>query len=176
MAVRQAKRLGLDNFAVLVSHVLVPPAMTAVLSSPANRVQGFLGAGHVCSVMGYEEYEPLAARFNIPIVVTGFEPLDLLEGVYRCVCMLEAGRCGVENQYARAVRRGGNPAARQLVSEVFEVTDRKWRGIGTNSAKPVSGCGLPMPSSTPNRSSRSSNWKCSNQASAISGADPARRA
>ena len=131
MAVRQAKRRGINNFAVLVSHVLVPPAMTAVLSSPANRVQGFLGAGHVCAVMGYEEYEPLAAKFSIPIVVTGFEPLDLLEGVYRCVCMLEAGRCGVENQYARAVRREGNPAARNLVNEVFEVTDRKWRGIGT---------------------------------------------
>jgi hydrogenase expression/formation protein HypD len=131
MAVRQAKRRGLNNFAVLVSHVLVPPAMTAVLSSPSNRVQGFLGAGHVCAVMGYEEYEPLAARFGIPIVVTGFEPLDLLEGVYRCVCMLEAGRTGVENQYARAVRREGNPAARQLVNEVFEIRDRKWRGIGT---------------------------------------------
>ena len=92
---------------MLVSHVLVPPAMTAILSSPSNRVQGFLGAGHVCTVMGYEEYEPLAEKFRIPIVVTGFEPLDLLEGVYRCVCMLEAGRCGVENQYARAVRTRG---------------------------------------------------------------------
>jgi hydrogenase expression/formation protein HypD len=131
MAVQQAKKRGIKNFAVLVSHVLVPPAMTAVLSSPSNRVQGFLGAGHVCVVMGYQEYEPLAERFHIPIVVTGFEPLDLLEGVYRCVCMLEGGRGGVENQYARAVRREGNPAARRLVDEVFEITDRKWRGIGT---------------------------------------------
>jgi len=131
MAVQQAKKRGLKNFAVLVSHVLVPPAMTAILSSPNNRVQGFLGAGHVCTVMGYEEYEPLAERFGIPIVVTGFEPLDLLEGIYRCVCMLEEGRRGVENQYARAVRREGNRAARDLVNEVFEVTDRKWRGIGT---------------------------------------------
>jgi hydrogenase expression/formation protein HypD len=130
-AVWQAKRRGLTNFAVLVSHVLVPPAMTAVLSAPANRVQGFLAAGHVCTVMGTEEYEPLAQRFLVPIVVTGFEPLDLLEGVYRCVCMLEAGRSGVENQYARAVRREGNLAARRLVQEVFEVTDRAWRGIGT---------------------------------------------
>lgn len=131
MAVWQAKRRGIDNFAVLVSHVLVPPAMTAILSSPTNRVQGFLAAGHVCSVMGYEEYEPLAERFQIPIVVTGFEPLDLLEGVYRCVCMLEESRNGVENQYARAVRREGNAPALQLLNDVFEITDRKWRGIGT---------------------------------------------
>lgn len=131
MAVWQAKRRGIDNFAVLVSHVLVPPAMTAILASPNNRVQGFLAAGHVCSVMGYEEYEPLAEQFEIPIVVTGFEPLDLLEGVYQCVCMLEEGRIGVENQYVRAVRREGSPRALELIGEVFEVTDRKWRGIGT---------------------------------------------
>jgi hydrogenase expression/formation protein HypD len=131
MAVRQAQRRGIDNFAVLVSHVLVPPAMSAILSSPRCRVQGFLAAGHVCSVMGYEEYEPLAERFQIPVVVTGFEPLDLLEGVYRCVGMLEEGRVGVENQYARAVRREGNPSALQVIEDVFEVTDRKWRGIGT---------------------------------------------
>jgi hydrogenase expression/formation protein HypD len=130
MAVWQARRRGLKNFAVLVSHVLVPPAMTAILSSPANRVQGFLGAGHVCTVMGYADYEPLADRFRIPIVVTGFEPLDLLEGVYRCMRMLEEGRFGVENQYARAVRREGNLAARRIVDEVFEATDRSWRGIG----------------------------------------------
>jgi hydrogenase expression/formation protein HypD len=129
-AVWQAKRRGLRNFAVLVSHVLVPPAMAAILSAPANRVQGFLAAGHVCTVMGYEEYEPLAARFHVPVVVTGFEPLDLLEGVYHCVRMLEEGRVGVENQYARAVTRAGNPHARRLIQEVFEVTDRKWRGIG----------------------------------------------
>lgn len=131
MAVWQASRRGLRNFAALVSQVLVPPAMTAVLSSPHNRVQGFLGAGHVSSIMGYEEYEPLAARHQVPIVVTGFEPLDLLEGVYLCVKMLEEGRIGVENQYARAVERQGNQAARRLVEEVFEVTDRQWRGIGT---------------------------------------------
>ena len=131
MAVWQAKRRGIENFAVLVSHVLVPPAMSAILSSPINRVQGFLAAGHVCSVMGYEDYEPLAERFQIPIVVTGFEPLDLLEGVFRCVRMLEEGRCGVENQYARAVRREGNPPARRLLMDVFKIADRKWRGIGT---------------------------------------------
>jgi hydrogenase expression/formation protein HypD len=129
-AVWQAKRRGLRNLAVLVSHVRVPPAMSAILSAPANRVQGFLAAGHVCTVMGYEEYEPLAARFRVPIVVTGFEPLDLLEGVYHCVRMLEEGRTGVENQYARAVSRAGNPHARRIIEEVFEVADRKWRGIG----------------------------------------------
>jgi hydrogenase expression/formation protein HypD len=131
MAVWQARRRGFKNFSVLVSHVLVPPAMTAILSSPTNRVQGFLGAGHVCSVMGYEEYIPLAQQFQIPIVVTGFEPLDLLEGIYDCVCMLEAGRVGVENQYARAVRREGSAPAQKLLQEVFEVGDRAWRGIGT---------------------------------------------
>jgi hydrogenase expression/formation protein HypD len=131
MAVWQAKRRGIRNFAVLVSHVLVPPAMTAILTSPANRVQGFLAAGHVCTVMGYDEYEPLAERFRIPIVVTGFEPLDLLEGIYRCVCALEEGRHGVENQYTRAVRREGSPPARRLLAEVFTTGDRKWRGIGT---------------------------------------------
>jgi hydrogenase expression/formation protein HypD len=130
MAVWQAKRRGITNFAVLVSHVLVPPAIAAILSSPTNRVQGFLAAGHVCTVMGYEEYEPLAEQFRVPIVVTGFEPLDLLEGVYRCVSMLEEGRFGVANQYSRAVRREGNPGALRLLSEVFEIADRKWRGIG----------------------------------------------
>src|SRR5262249_36550805 len=131
MAVWQAKRRGLKNFAVLVSHVLVPPAMTAILISPTNHVQGFLAAGHVCAVMGYEEYEPLAERFRVPIVVTGFEPIDLLEGIYECIQMLEEGRHGVENQYRRAVTRPGNLRARQLIEEVFAITDRKWRGIGT---------------------------------------------
>jgi hydrogenase expression/formation protein HypD len=131
MAVCEAKRRGLKNFAVLVSHVLVPPAMTAILSSPANRIQGFLAAGHVCTVMGYEEYEPLAERFRIPIIVTGFEPLDLLEGIYRCLSMLEEGRWGVENPYTRVVAREGNLPARALLNEVFEITDRKWRGIGS---------------------------------------------
>ncbi len=165
MAVQQAKKRGIKNFAVLVSHVLVPPAMTAVLSSPSNRVQGFLGAGHVCTVMGYDDYEPLADRFRIPIVVTGFEPLDLLEGVYRCVCMLEAGRWGVDNQYARAVRREGNPAARRLVDEVFEITDRKWRGIGTI---PRSGYRLRPEYGTtmPSRGLTSLNCKFSNPTSA----------
>ncbi|MFH5804317.1 hydrogenase formation protein HypD [Alienimonas sp. DA493] len=130
MAVRQAQRLGITNFAALVSHVLVPPAMAAILSSPTNRVRGFLGPGHVCSVMGCAEYEGLSRRFDVPVVVTGFEPLDLLEGVFRCVSMLEAGRTGVENRYARAVPEDGNPSARRLLEEVFEVTDRMWRGIG----------------------------------------------
>ncbi len=130
MAVWQARRRGIKNFAMLVSHVLVPPAMTAVLGSPTNRVQGFLAAGHVCTVTGCTPYEPLAERFRVPIVVTGFEPLDLLEGVYRCVRMLEEGRFGVENQYARAVRWEGNANARRIVEEVFAVTDRAWRGIG----------------------------------------------
>jgi hydrogenase expression/formation protein HypD len=131
MLVKQAKLRGLSNFAVLVSHVLVPPAMEAILTAPANRVQGFLAAGHVCTVMGTREYEPLAARFRVPVVVTGFEPVDLLDGVLRCVTTLEAGRWGVENAYARAVQPNGNLHARGVVEEIFEVTDRKWRGIGT---------------------------------------------
>lgn len=130
MAVWQAKRRGLKNFLALVSHVLVPPAMTAILAAPTNRVQGFLAAGHVCTVMGYQEYEPLADHFRIPIVITGFEPLDLLEGIHRCVSMLEQGRTGVDNPYARVVGREGNLRARDVIHEVFEVTDRKWRGIG----------------------------------------------
>jgi hydrogenase expression/formation protein HypD len=139
MAVYQAARERLANFSLLVSHVLVPPAMAAILSSPLNRVQGFLAAGHVCAVMGYHEYEPLAGRYGVPIVVTGFEPLDILQGVYLCVRQLEAGRAEVENQYARAVRRGGNQPAQQLVATVFEVVERTWRGIGPIAA---SGLGL----------------------------------
>jgi hydrogenase expression/formation protein HypD len=130
MAVRQAQKLGLKNFSILCSHVLVPPAIEALLSSPANLVQGFLAAGHVCTVMGYEEYVPLAARYRVPIVVTGFEPVDILQGIHMAIKQLEEGRCEVENQYSRAVRREGNPAARQLMSEVFDTTNRAWRGIG----------------------------------------------
>jgi hydrogenase expression/formation protein HypD len=131
MAVRQAERRGLANFSVLVSHVLVPPAMTSILQSPGNRVQAFLGPGHVCAVMGEAEYRPIARRFRVPIVVSGFEPIDLLDGILRAVEQLESGRAEVENQYARAVRSTGNPEARALVEEVFEVCDRKWRGVGT---------------------------------------------
>jgi hydrogenase expression/formation protein HypD len=130
MAVYQAEQEGVRNFSVIVGHVLVPPAMSAILESPDNRVNGFLAAGHVCTVMGYTEYEPLAARYHVPIVVTGFEPLDILQGVYLCVKQLEEGRAVVENQYARAVRRGGNPEAQEIIREVFEVSNRTWRGIG----------------------------------------------
>ena len=130
MAVRHAAAAGIGNFSVLVSHVLVPPAMTAVLDAEDNEVQAFLAAGHVCAVMGYAEYERIAAEHRVPIVVTGFEPLDLLEGILMAVRQLESGRHEVENQYARAVRREGNPAARAVVDEVFTATDRTWRGIG----------------------------------------------
>src|SRR5947209_79650 len=130
MAVWLARKRRLSNFSVLVSHVLVPPAMTAILGAPGNRVQGFLGPGHVCAVMGYTEYEPLARRYRVPIVITGFEPIDMLEGVLRTVRQLEAGRAEVENQYGRVVRREGNPEARKLIEDVFEVCDRKWRGVG----------------------------------------------
>ncbi len=131
MAVFRAKELGVPNFSVLVSHVTVPPAMVAILDSPENRVQGFLAAGHVCSVMGWKEYEPIAARFKVPIVVTGFEPVDILEGIALAVRQLEEGRHEVENQYVRAVRRIGTPPAQDLVRQVFELADRKWRGVGT---------------------------------------------
>ena len=130
MAVWQAKQLGLDNFSILCSHVLVPPAMEAILGSPDSLVQGFLAAGHVCAIMGYWEYEPIAARYRVPIVVTGFEPLDLLQGIYMTLRALEEGRWGVENQYARAVTRDGNQAAQRLVGQVFATGDRQWRGIG----------------------------------------------
>jgi hydrogenase expression/formation protein HypD len=130
MAVWLAKRSGLKNFSILCSHVLVPPAMEALLSSPAHLVQGFLAAGHVCTVMGYEEYIPIAERYHVPIVVTGFEPVDILQGLAMTVQQLEDGRAEVQNQYARSVRREGNVPARQLLSEVFEPVDRKWRGIG----------------------------------------------
>lgn len=130
MALHQARRLGVANFSMLVSHVLVPPVIAAILQAPDNRVQAFLGPGHVCAVMGTRPYEGLAARYGTPIVVTGFEPVDLLEGVLRAVRQLEAGAARVENQYARTVTREGNRAARALMGEVFEVVDRKWRGVG----------------------------------------------
>ena len=136
MAVWQAAQLGLENFSILCSHVLVPPAMEAILGSPHNLVQGFLAAGHVCAVMGFWEYEPIAERYQAPIVVTGFEPLDLLQGVYMTVKALEEGRVGVENQYSRAVTRQGNVPAQKLMGQVFQVCDRAWRGIG---AIPASG-------------------------------------
>ncbi len=139
MSVSQAKKLGLQNYSILCSHVLVPPAMEALLSSPSSLIQGFLAAGHVCAVMGYEEYLPIAARYKVPIVVTGFEPVDILQGIYMTVKQLEEGRTEVENQYARVVRREGNLPAKQLLSEVFTTIDRKWRGIGTI---PRSGYGL----------------------------------
>ena len=126
----QARQSGMKNVSLLVSHVLVPPAIEAVLSSPLNRVQGFLGPGHVCAVVGYSEYEPLAARFHVPIVVTGFEPLDILEGVLMTIEQLERGRAEVENQYSRILDRGGNRPAQELIAKVFEVNDRKWRGVG----------------------------------------------
>jgi len=114
-----------------VSHVLVPPSIASILQSPLNRVQGFLGPGHVCTVMGFREYEPIAARFKVPIVITGFEPLDLLHGVLMAVRQLEEGRAQVENAYGRVVRREGNRVAQELVNKVFEVCDRKWRGVGS---------------------------------------------
>lgn len=130
MAVYQAARLGLKNFSMLVSHVLVPPAISAIMESPANRVQGFLAAGHVCSVMGTEEYRPLVEKYSVPIVVTGFEPLDVLEGIRRVILQLEQGRAELDNAYERAVRPEGNVAAKQMLADVFTVTDRAWRGIG----------------------------------------------
>jgi hydrogenase expression/formation protein HypD len=139
MAVWRARQLGVRNFSILVSHVTVPPAMEAILSAGDNRVQGFLAAGHVCTVMGWTEYEPIAKRYRVPIIVTGFEPLDILEGILLAVRQLEEGRHEVENQYVRAVRRQGTPPARDLVAQVFRLVDRKWRGIGEI---PRSGLGL----------------------------------
>jgi hydrogenase expression/formation protein HypD len=130
MAVWRAAQLGVRNFSVLVSHVTVPPAMHAILDAPDNRVQGFLAAGHVCTVMGWEEYEPIAQKYKVPIVVTGFEPVDILEGIWLAIRQLENGEAFVENQYVRSVKREGNQPARDLVSRVFRLADRKWRGIG----------------------------------------------
>ena len=139
MALFQAAHKKLKNFSMLISHVLVPPVMDALLSSPNCRVQGFLAAGHVCTVMGFEEYLPIAAKYHVPIVVTGFEPLDILQGVLMVVQQLESGRAEVENQYARAVPRAGNRPAQKLIHEVFRVIPRKWRGVGEI---PRSGLGL----------------------------------
>ncbi len=139
MCVYQAKKEGIKNFSILVSHVLVPPAIEAILSSKVNRVQAFLAAGHVCTVMGYTEYPPLVEKYKIPIVVTGFEPLDILEGVYMCVKQLEEGRHELENQYVRWVHKEGNMHAINIIREVFTVIPRKWRGIGEI---PQSGFGL----------------------------------
>jgi hydrogenase expression/formation protein HypD len=130
MAVVQAKAQGLTNFAILVSHVTVPPAISALLESPEVRVDAFLAAGHVCTVMGYWEYEPLVKKYNVPVVVTGFEPVDITRGVLMCVKQLEAGRAEVENAYARSVRREGNLPAQAVINQVFEPCDRPWRGIG----------------------------------------------
>jgi len=130
MTVYQAKKLGIENFSLLVSHVRVPPAIEAIMTSPVCRVQAFLAAGHVCTVMGFSEYPPLAERFKVPIVVTGFEPLDILEGIRRTVHQLEEGRYEVENAYPRVVAPEGNPIAIEMLEDVFEVVDRSWRGIG----------------------------------------------
>jgi hydrogenase expression/formation protein HypD len=138
-AVSEARRRGVRNFSLLVSHVLVPPAMEAILSSPRRRIDGFLAAGHVCTIMGMDEYRPLAEKYRVPIVVTGFEPLDLLQGILMCVRQLEEGRAEVENQYERSVRPEGNEPARAIIREVFEVVPRSWRGIGPI---PSSGLGL----------------------------------
>ncbi|MGA2864195.1 MAG: hydrogenase formation protein HypD [Verrucomicrobiota bacterium] len=139
MAVYQAAQKGLRNFSLLSAHVLVPPALEALLRAPGCRVQAFLAAGHVCTVMGYEQYVPIAAKYRVPIVVTGFEPLDILQGVLMCLQQLESGRAEVENQYRRSVRKEGNRPAQQLLREVFRVVPRKWRGIGEI---PDSGLGL----------------------------------
>lgn len=130
MAVLRAAHDGVANFSILTSHVLVPPAMRAILSAPDNRVQGFLAAGHVCTVMGVNEYGPIAQAYGVPIIVTGFEPVDILEGVLLCVKQLENGRAKVENAYSRAVRTEGNVHAKRIVEQVFEVADRNWRGLG----------------------------------------------
>lgn len=131
MAVHQAQREGLKNFSMLVSHVLVPPAMRLLLGSSRNRVQGFIAPGHVCAVMGYWQYEELARDYRVPIVVAGFEPVDLLRAILMLVKQLEQGRAAVENEYSRSVTREGNRIAQELVERVFEVCDRKWRGVGS---------------------------------------------
>ncbi len=129
LAIAQAAQLGLDNFSILCAHVLVPPAMEAILSNPDHTMQGFLAAGHVCTVMGYGEYEAIAQRYQVPIVVTGFEPIDILQGIYLCIKQLESGKAEVENQYARSVKKEGNQQAIAMMQEVFEATNRQWRGL-----------------------------------------------
>lgn len=131
IAVHQAKQKNIQNFSLLVAHVLVPPALELLLSSPEHNIDGLLAAGHVCTVMGYKDYEPIAHKYHLPIVITGFEPADILQGVYLCIQQLEAGQATVENQYARAVQRSGNQIAQQLMRDVFTVVSRDWRGIGT---------------------------------------------
>ena len=139
MACYRARQEALRNFSMLACHVLVPPAMRTLLDAPSRRIDGFLAAGHVCTIMGYREYEPISAEYRVPIVVTGFEPLDILEGVLLCVKQLEAGRAGVENQYSRAVRPEGNRHAQNLIAEVFRIVPRRWRGIGD-----IAGSGLAL--------------------------------
>jgi hydrogenase expression/formation protein HypD len=131
MALHQARRLSLGNFSALVSHLLMPPVMAAVLQAPGNRVDAYLGPGHAATISGLGEYELLSRRYRVPIVITGFEPTDLLEGLLRLVRQLEEGRAEVENQYARTARPSGNLAAKELLEEVFEVCDRPWRGLGS---------------------------------------------
>lgn len=142
MAVYQAHKLGIENFSILISQVTVPPAIEAILSSPNNRVDSFLAAGHVCTIMGYDAYYPITEKYKVPIVVTGFEPLDILQGIYMCIKQLEEGRTEVENQYARAVQQSGNEQAQKIIEEVFRTSDRKWRGIGEI---PASGLNLKEP-------------------------------
>jgi hydrogenase expression/formation protein HypD len=139
LSVIQAEKLGLDNYSLLISHVLVPPAIEALLASPDCRVQGFLAAGHVCTIMGYEEYRPIVEKHKVPIVVTGFEPLDILQGIYFCIKQLEEGRAELENQYSRVVTEQGNRPAQEIIKKVFSITPRQWRGIGEI---PNSGFGL----------------------------------
>ncbi len=130
LSVVQASKLGLENYSILASHVLVPPAMGAILSDPENVIDGFLAAGHVCTIMGTDEYDPIAEKYRVPIVVTGFEPVDLVQGIYMAVSQLEKGTHLVENQYARMVQRKGNELAKETIHDVFRTSDRVWRGIG----------------------------------------------
>ncbi|MDP1768707.1 MAG: hydrogenase formation protein HypD [Nitrospirota bacterium] len=167
MAAIQARRLGLTNFSLLAAHVLVPPAMEAILSAPGSLVQGFLAAGHVCTIMGYEEYEDLARRYRVPIVVTGFEPIDILEGIAMLLCQLEEGRAIVENQYVRSVRREGNVSAQAVVREVFEPTLRAWRGIGD-----IPHSGLKLTSAYANFDAAMRFREALSQAGPVGGEDP----